>query len=811
MTESRSGEGPTPTGSFFPFLDPTGIIPLEEESMTRVALYARVSTEMQAEEGLSIAAQLAEMREYAKKQGWEVVAEFVDAGVSGSTMDRPGLQALLQAAEEGAFDVVLVHELSRLSRSVFDTFNIFNKLGRYGIGFASVKEPQFDLSTPHGRMFLGIITNINQYYLDMLKLHTKKSKRQRVRQGLYNASIPPYGYRHTGDSRTPPEIVEEEAKVVRLAFEAYASGRYSYRKIAEMLNSQGYRTRSGRRFSKDTIADMLRNPFYVGKVVYKEGLRGQDAGEVYDGLHEPIISEALWNAVEKVRRRQQHASRRFQPQIRPYLLSQLAHCRACGRRLRAQGAKTGSYYREMSYARGFDDCPYGQIGAHVEPLHRQIGAVMRLLRLPEDWQEELAAMIGPDEEVAALESRRARLIAERRRLKRAYLRGDFNGEDEDIYLETLRQIREELAKLPSEDELRQIREAARTLESVGEVWDEADEADRRDLVRLVLRRVQVDVVQDRVVLLEPLAPFIPLFRSIPLVEEREFGVFTPVWPLDADLPLPCPRLSPLTELPGEPVQMPFLPLWPWEPDPEGRISPILSLVLKERRKEGREGGLVVSVPHVGVPPLKLDERKWSEVRLERLPLAEVLAREEGSVAFLATPLGVQSRSDREGLAERVFRLLEESGYWYIIDVLPASMPAHWVFRYFPQAWSHAGREFWRAYDFYNTLRRAGFQVEQEERTFYEPVSAGVALEIARRREGLLGALPHEAYEERLRRLEEKVAKEGPDAPIASEVTLVVILARKGERAARRFRRRKLCNGPTDRYPPLGRKRGGGRC
>jgi len=659
--------------------------------MTRVALYARVSTEMQAEEGLSIAAQLAEMREYAHSRGWEVVAEFIDAGVSGSTIDRSGLRALLQAAEERAFDVVLVHELSRLSRSVFDTFNIFNKLGRYRIGFASVKEPQFDLSEPYGRMFLGIISSINQYYLDMLKFHTKKAKRQRVRQGLYNASIPPYGYKHTGDARTPPVIVEEEAKVVRLAFEAYASGRYSYRKIAEMLNSRGYRTRSGRRFSKDTIADMLRNPFYVGKVVYKEGLRSQDVGEIYQGLHEPIISEDLWNAVVKVRRRQQHTSHRFQFQIRPYLLSQLAHCHVCGRRLRAQGAQTGSYYREVSYARGFDDCPYGQVGAHIEPLHEQIGAIMRLLRLPADWQEELAAMIGPNEEVSTLENRRARLIAERRRLKRAYLRGDFDGEDEDIYLETLREIRAELDKLPSEDELRQIREAARTLESVGEVWDEADEADRRDLVRLVLRRVQVDVVQDRVVLLEPLAPFIPLFRSIPLVEEREFGTFTPVWPLNLDLTLPCPRLPPLTELPDELAQVPFLPLWPWEPDPEARISPILSLVLKERRKEGREGGVAVSVLRSGVPLLKLDERKWPGVTLERLSLAEVLTREEDSVIFLAAPLAVQAHPDRENLAERVFRLLEEGGYWYIIDVVPASMPAHWVFRFFPQAWPQARR------------------------------------------------------------------------------------------------------------------------
>ena len=100
----------------------------------------RVSTEMQAEDGLSITAQLNEIREYATARGWTVVSEFVDPGISGQTLDRPGLQSLLTAAEQGAFEIVIVHELSRLSRSsVYDTFSIFDHLGRCKVGFASVK------------------------------------------------------------------------------------------------------------------------------------------------------------------------------------------------------------------------------------------------------------------------------------------------------------------------------------------------------------------------------------------------------------------------------------------------------------------------------------------------------------------------------------------------------------------------------------------------------------------------------------------------------------------------------------------------
>jgi site-specific DNA recombinase len=717
----------------------------------RVVLYARVSTDMQVEEGLSIAAQLAEMREFAAQRGWSIVAEFVDPGVTGRTLDRPGLKQLLTAAEEHSFDVILVHELSRLSRSVFDTFAFFESLGRYNVGFASLKEPQFDLSTPTGRLLLTFIAGINQYYIDMLRMHTKKSKRQRVRQGLCNASIPPYGYRHVGDPKTPPAIVEEEAEAVRLAFERYATGQYSYQGIADLLNDTGYRTRLGRRFSKDTVADIIRNPFYAGKVVYKEGRRGS-SDEVYPGLHKPVVAEEIWNAACRVRGRHQHASRTFQPQLRPYLLSRISHCHACGRNLRVQSASGGGYYREMSYARGYDDCPNTRVGVRAETVHRQISAIVRKLRLPPAWQEELARIIGDDEETISLRNRRARLIARRRRLKEAYIHGDFE-EDEDIYRRELEQIRRELDDVPADDDLLRICQAAEVLESLADVWDDADAFDRRDLIRLMLRDVRVDVVQGRVLFLRPVAPFVPLFRSIPLLQERDLGTFTPVWTAEMTDLLPYPIMPPLTSLPRKVADRLFLPVWPWTPDPSARISEPLSDALKARRKAGRFGGAAIDVARRGVPPLLLDARKWPDASLEVRSLSEALEQRDGTLAFLYTPLAVQGHPDRDDLVEAAFRLLDEEGHWHVIDVVPASMPAHWVFAFFPEAWPHAYGSFWTAYNFYNELRRAGFQVKLREHAFYWPVALGVAWEIARRRSGLLAALTDEHYQEGLHRLE----------------------------------------------------------
>lgn len=761
----------------------------------RVAAYARVSTEMQAEDGLSITAQLNEIREYATARGWTVVSEFVDPGISGQTLDRPGLQSMLTAAEQGAFDILIVHELSRLSRSsVYDTFTIFDHLGRCKVGFASVKEPQFDLSNPTGRFMLTIIAAINQYYIDILRMHTKKAKRERAREGLYNASVPPYGYALAGSPRLPPVVVPEEAEVVRFMFERYVTGRYSLSDIVDMINDRGWRTRGGRRFSKDTVTDMMRNPFYAGKVVYKASQRKRDAGEVFEGQHEAIISEELWEVSVRVRGQHQHRVRISQAVARPYLLSQLARCHICGRTLRAQGLKSGGYYRELSYERGYDDCPNSRLGTRTAPLHAQLGAIVRLLELPADWQTELAEMLGDDDGALPLANRRARLTAERRRLKEAYLRGDFE-EDEDLYRRALARVRRELEQLPAEGEMTQLKYSADLLDSLSEVWDDAEPSDQRDLTRLMLREAQVDVAQGRLQLLYPTAPFVPLFRKIPLLAERELGSFVPVWTPELAREFGLPLLPALTEPSAQPVAAPFLPIWPWQMAPNARISPSLSVILKARRAAGAEGGLFVTVPHPGVPAAEVDRRKWGNVTLQACTLEEALALPPDSLACLDTPLAVGDQMGLEALAGRVYAVLEPSGYWHFVDLMPSSMPAHWLFTYFPEAWMQVRAQAWTSHKVYGVLRAAGFGLMLQEHVFYQPISLAAAQAIAGQRAGILAALADEAYEKGMARLAAAVREQGGETLIGSEVTLVEIAAVKDEQPRPKRRKR-----PFDRLP-----------
>lgn len=748
----------------------------------RVALYARISTGegMQAD-GFSIAAQYTEMREYAAAHNWEVVGEFADIGSSGSNLARPQLDDLKALAAERAFDVLLVHELSRLSRSVYDTFALFEYLGRHNIGFASVNDPEFDLSSPNGRFLLGILASVNQYYIDLLKLHTRKSKRQRAREGLYNSSVAPYGYRHTGDSRTPPVIEPQEAAVVKLAFGEYATGHYSYQTLADLLNDRGHQTRSGNRFSKDTIADMLRNRFYTGNVVYKGGQHTQ-AGEVFEGVHEALISLGLWEACRQIRARHHYSSRSTQPQVHAYLLGQLVHCHLCNRRLRSQRSSKYSYYREMSNARGFADCPHARLGTRADALHAQMDLIIPQLELPPDWQTELRALMGEDEEITTLNNQRARLVAQRRRIKEDRIYGAYD-EDPELYQQHLARIRRQLATLPSREELARLEQASQQLSHLAQVWDDATEKEKNQLLRLMLHKVMIDVAQSRILTLYPTAAFIPLLRNIPLLAERQLGTFVPIWPPELADQLPYPTQPPFKQLPAQPPLLPFLPQWPWPPKPRSRITPALSKLLKQRRQRGLEDGLVLDITAPGVPPLRVDARTWPQISLATATLAELETYDPASLALVNTSFVLQAHPERLALATQLQQRLEPNGYWYATELLPTAMPAHWLFTFFPATWEYVQEQTWGSYQFFNELGQLGFQVELTEHTYYQAVSWEMMLACAQRRDGWLALLAPEPYQQGLERLQAGAHSAGATTLHGSEFTLITLTAQPAAASA----------------------------
>ena len=232
------------------------------DQIKRVALYCRVSTEEQANEGYSISAQLQVLRQYTQLYGWEIAEEYIDEGKSGKNVKgRPAMRKLVEDVEKDKFQAVLVWKISRLSRNMLDTLKLLDKFEKYGVKFISYSE-NFDTSTPIGRLVLQLMASIAEMERNTLAENVKLGMKQRALEGLWNGGVV-FGYDHTDKKMLV--INHKEAEIVRLIFNLYANGK-GLKAIANHLNKAGYRTKRNRYFSINGVAQILDNPVYIGKI-----------------------------------------------------------------------------------------------------------------------------------------------------------------------------------------------------------------------------------------------------------------------------------------------------------------------------------------------------------------------------------------------------------------------------------------------------------------------------------------------------------------------------------------------------------------
>ena len=261
------------------------------------ALYVRVSTEEQAKEGYSIPAQIEILTQYCKLYNINIYNIYKDLGISGkSTVNRPGLQEMLQDASKSLFDCVVVWKISRLSRNLKDLLILVDKFESNNVSFMSYSE-KFDTSAPVGRMTLQILGSIAEFERNTIVENVKMGLHQRFRSGKTIGRIA-YGYKSV-DKKLVVDL--EEAKVIKRMFElVLSSPSAGYKKIATILNDEGFRTRKGNLWASDTVEDILKNPIYIGKLRHdiSHNIKGENYTEI-EGSHEAIIDEETFNKVQE--------------------------------------------------------------------------------------------------------------------------------------------------------------------------------------------------------------------------------------------------------------------------------------------------------------------------------------------------------------------------------------------------------------------------------------------------------------------------------------------------------------------------------
>ncbi|KZD32800.1 Cassette chromosome recombinase B [Bacillus cereus] len=307
-------------------------------SYIRVAIYARVSTEEQAEHGYSIDAQLDTLRNYCKMYGKIAAQEYVDRGVSGKSIKgRYELQKLLRDAKNGEFDEVIVWKISRLARKTIDLLQIVDELSKHKVAFRSFSE-NFETETPMGKFALQMMGAVGELERNTIVDNVKMGMKQRARTGKWNGGRV-LGYKSISSEKegksTQLAIVEKEAVIVRKIFNMYSKGK-GLRAIANKINHEGYKTKKGNAFSTATIKEIILNPVYIGKIRFnryedwnESRRRGKSENIILiDGKHEPIITKELWNKVQSLQKMK--AKKSIKNYEGNFLLTGLLKCPKCG-------------------------------------------------------------------------------------------------------------------------------------------------------------------------------------------------------------------------------------------------------------------------------------------------------------------------------------------------------------------------------------------------------------------------------------------------------------------------------------------------
>lgn len=223
--------------------------------MTRTIAYLRVSTDKQADRGVSLDAQKAKVEAYATLYGLELVDVVIDAGVSAKTLDRPGLTRALTAIAAGEAAALLVVKLDRLTRSVIDLGTLIDRhFGDKGAALMSVSE-QIDTRSAAGRLVLNVLMSVAQWEREAIGERTSAAMAHKAARGEYTGGRAPYGFTIADDGATLVKLPAEQA-VIAEARELRASG-LSLRAIAAELDKRGLRSRKGKTFAATQVKRMV--------------------------------------------------------------------------------------------------------------------------------------------------------------------------------------------------------------------------------------------------------------------------------------------------------------------------------------------------------------------------------------------------------------------------------------------------------------------------------------------------------------------------------------------------------------------------
>ena len=484
---------PTPPDPVSSLIDPP-------ESAALAVSYLRVSTKEQAEkggrdEGFSIPAQREANCRKAEALGAVITEEFIDAGESARTADRPELMRMIRYVKANKVAYCIVHKVDRLARNRADDVTIHLALQQAGVLLVSATE-NID-ETPSGMLLHGIMSTIAEFYSRNLATEVTKGMTQKATNGGTLGKAP-IGYLNVrerdpnGREVRTVQLDPERAPLIEWAFKAYASGNWTVSQLHDELTSRGLLSlptpkRPAKPLAVSSVHRLLTNPYYKGDVTYR--------GVNYQGAHQPLVPAEVWYQVQAVLTA--HKSAAEATQVHDHYLKGTVHCGLCGSRLIVSNAKNrhGNVYCYFVCSGRHSkrtDCARGAI--LIADVEKLIEDYYQRIQITPAHREALAGMLHHEfdqlmaaetDELARLTTRRDRLQHEQERLLQAHYADaiplSLLKREQDRILAELDSINRRIDAHHGEyaDARAHLDDALNLLENCADIYTRCDDANRR--------------------------------------------------------------------------------------------------------------------------------------------------------------------------------------------------------------------------------------------------------------------------------------------------------------------------------------------
>lgn len=482
----------------------------------RCAVYTRKSTSEGLDQDFtSLDAQREAAESYIasqKHEGWVALpTRYDDGGFTGANTDRPALQKLMTDIKDGKIDCVVVYKVDRLSRSLIDFVQLLELFEQHHVTFVSVTQ-HFNTNTSMGRLTLNILLSFAQFEREIISERTRDKMAAARKKGKWVGGRVVLGY--DLDREHHKLVVNpQEAELVREIFTLYLRER-SAMKVITILNERGvqmkrYVTQSGKavgggEFRKSHVYTLISNPIYLGKIPYH--------GQLYPGLHEPILIEEIFERAQEVSAENRRRPLGQKGAQHVGLLSQLLRCRACRRVMintytydSAQKQRKYKYYVCTNAQKlGYQACPTRSVNA--EAIDQAVISCLRTLARNSDGQRQ------------QIEQFRSHLQAELARLAEDQRQADASVHELTAKLSALKaqhsadpKVRQDLERLKEqlqdaerksselrikrmdlEEQLLSQGELSDALLVTSPVWDTLFIQEKRRILRLLLKEVDYD-------------------------------------------------------------------------------------------------------------------------------------------------------------------------------------------------------------------------------------------------------------------------------------------------------------------------------